>query len=149
MLLAHRFAATTASLLIASGLFFAAGDAAAEAASGTCAEAAELTVLPSPVAPWKGAPLRVMVVSEKPVEGALSLIAPDGSVAAKSADRHGGRALFLVRRGRRAGRGDVARDADARPRAGGMQRDHARHRRERAQAGAAAHAGGQLLAGAQ
>ena len=30
-----------------------------------------------------------MVVSEKPVEGVLSLIAPDGSVAAKSSDRHG------------------------------------------------------------
>ena len=31
-----------------------------------------------------------MVVTEKPLEGVLSLIAPDGSVAAKSADRHGG-----------------------------------------------------------
>ena len=48
-----------------------------------------MTVLPSPVAPWKGAPLRVMVVSEKPLDGALSLVAPDGSVAATSADRHG------------------------------------------------------------
>ena len=46
--------------------------------------------LPSPLAPWKGAPLRVMVVAEKPVEGVLSLIAPDGSVAVKSPDRHGG-----------------------------------------------------------
>ncbi|MEA2910460.1 MAG: hypothetical protein QOJ15_2541 [Bradyrhizobium sp.] len=46
--------------------------------------------MPSPLAPWKGAPLRVMVVAEKPVEGVLSLIAPDGSVAAKSSDRHGG-----------------------------------------------------------
>jgi hypothetical protein len=31
-----------------------------------------------------------MVVTEKPLEGVLSLIAPDGSVAAKSSDRHGG-----------------------------------------------------------
>jgi hypothetical protein len=31
-----------------------------------------------------------MVVAEKPIEGVFSLIAPDGSVAAKSADRHGG-----------------------------------------------------------
>ena len=56
------------------------------AASGNqdCADAADITVLPSPVAPWKGAPLRVMVVAEKPLDGALSLIAPDGSVAATS-----------------------------------------------------------------
>ena len=41
-------------------------------------------------APWSGAPLRVMVVTEKPVAGTLSLIAPDGSVVVKSADRHDG-----------------------------------------------------------
>ncbi len=62
----------------------------AQAESGSCADAAELSVLPSPFAPWKGAPLRVMVVTEKPLEGVLSLIAPDGRVAAKSPDRHGG-----------------------------------------------------------
>jgi len=32
----------------------------------------------------------VMVVAEKPIEGALSLIAPDGKVAVKSTDRHEG-----------------------------------------------------------
>ena len=47
-------------------------------------------VLASPVAPWKGAPLRVVFAAEKPLEGELSLISPDGSVAAKSRDRHGG-----------------------------------------------------------
>ena len=46
--------------------------------------------MPSPQAPWTGAPLRVMVIAEKPVEGVLSLIAPDGSVAVKSSDRHDG-----------------------------------------------------------
>ncbi len=35
-----------------------------------------------------------MVVSEKPVQGVLSLIAPDGSVAAKSGDRLGGSAPY-------------------------------------------------------
>ncbi|SDT51882.1 hypothetical protein [Bradyrhizobium canariense] len=59
-------------------------------AAGNCGDAAELTVVPSPLAPWKGAPLRVMVVSEKPLQGTFSLIAPDGSVAAKSAGRLGG-----------------------------------------------------------
>jgi hypothetical protein len=85
MLLARRFAAAATALCL-----FLIMHSAAEAASAGCADAAELTVLPSPFAPWKGAPLRVMVVTEKPLEGTLALIAPDGSVAAKSADRHGG-----------------------------------------------------------
>ena len=62
----------------------------AAAASDSCASPAEITVLPSPRAPWTGAPLRVMVVAEKPVAGVLSLIAPDGSVAVKPSDRRGG-----------------------------------------------------------
>lgn len=93
MLLARRLAAAaTASSLIAGGFYIllaAAAVSPAEAAGDSCGDAAELTVLPSPVAPWKGAPLRVMVVSEKPLDGVLSLVAPDGSVAAKSSDRHG------------------------------------------------------------
>ena len=59
-------------------------------ASDSCASAAEVTILPSPLAPWTGAPLRVMAVAEKPVDGVLSLIAPDGSVAVKSPERHDG-----------------------------------------------------------
>jgi hypothetical protein len=50
--------------------------------------------LSSPVAPWKGAPLRVIFTAEKALEGELSLIAPDGSVAAKSQERHGGPPYF-------------------------------------------------------
>ncbi len=85
MLLASRFAAAATALFL-----FATVDAPAEAASGGCGDAAGLSVLPSPLAPWKGAPLRVMLVAEKPLEGVLSLFAPDGRVAAKSPDRHGG-----------------------------------------------------------
>jgi hypothetical protein len=59
-----------------------------------CSDAADLTVLPAPLAPWKGAPLRVVVVAEKPFDGKLSLIAPNGSVAAKSQERHGGPPYF-------------------------------------------------------
>jgi hypothetical protein len=94
MLLARPFAAApTASLLIAGGFFvllFSMAEPPAAAASDSCASPAEITVLPSPLAPWTGAPLRVMVVAEKPVEGVLSLIAPDGKVAVKSSDRHDG-----------------------------------------------------------
>jgi hypothetical protein len=84
MLLARRFAVAATALLLFSTLV-----SPAEAASGVCGDAADLTVLPSPIAPWQGAPLRVMVVTEKPLQGALSLVAPDGRVAAKSPDRHG------------------------------------------------------------
>jgi hypothetical protein len=87
--LGRRFAAAaTAFLSIAGGFFLS---SAALAASESCATPAEVTVVPSPQAPWTGAPLRVMVVvADKAVDGELSLIAPDGSVAAKSSDRHGG-----------------------------------------------------------
>src|ERR1700744_695628 len=84
MLLARRFAAAATALLL-----FTIMHPAANAAAG-CADDSELTVLPSPFAPWKGAPLRVMVVTEKPLAGTLAPIAPDGSVAAKTANRHGG-----------------------------------------------------------
>ena len=66
--------------------------AAAPAAS--CEETTQVTVLPSPLSPWKGAPLRVIVASEKPLEGELSLVAPTGSVAATTRDRQGGPPYF-------------------------------------------------------
>jgi hypothetical protein len=87
----------TALLLIAGAFFvflFSAVESQAQGASGTCEDAAELAVLPSPIAPWKGAPLRVIFAAEKPLAGELSLIAPDGSVAAKSRERHGGPPYF-------------------------------------------------------
>ncbi len=46
------------------------------------------------MAPWKGAPLRVVFAAEKPLDGELSLIAPDGRVVAKSRDRQGGPPYF-------------------------------------------------------
>ncbi len=56
----------------------------------TCESEAGLGILTSPFAPWKGAPLRVVFTSETALEGELSLIAPDGTVAAKSQGRLGG-----------------------------------------------------------
>jgi len=96
--LARQFAAAVTELLLIAGalfvLLFSVGDAQAQGPSGICGDAAELAVLPSPIAPWKGAPLRVVFAAEKPLEGELSLIAPDGSVAAKSRERHGGPPYF-------------------------------------------------------
>ncbi|MHB8883903.1 MAG: hypothetical protein ACYC5H_02245 [Methylovirgula sp.] len=98
MLRPRQFAApATALLLIASAfvvLAFSGRDAQAQAAFGACEKAAEIAVLPAPIAPWKGAPLRVLIAAEKPLRGELSLIAPDGSVAAKSSKRQGGPPYF-------------------------------------------------------
>src|SRR5438477_6200016 len=97
LFLARHFAAAVTALLLITGVsfgFFAAVDARAQASPGACEEAAELAVLSSPVAPWKGAPLRVVFAAEKPLAGEFSLIAPDGSVAAKSRERHGGPPYF-------------------------------------------------------
>jgi hypothetical protein len=86
MLLARRFAsAATTCLLITFGFLPSAASAA-----GGCVTPAEVTALPTPVTPWNGAPLRVMVITEKPVDGELSLTGPDGTSAVKSSDRHDG-----------------------------------------------------------
>jgi hypothetical protein len=96
---ARQFAAdgVTALSLIAGAFFVflvSGQDARAQGPSGACEDAAELAVLSSPLAPWKGAPLRVVFAAEKPFEGELSLIGPDGSAAAKSRERHGGPPYF-------------------------------------------------------
>ncbi|HSQ21141.1 MAG TPA: hypothetical protein VLR92_12325, partial [Blastocatellia bacterium] len=87
--------AVPGSLLFAGAFFlFSVIDAQAESPSGICEDAAGLAVLSSPIAPWKGAPLRVVFAAETPLEGELSLIAPNGRVAAKSHERHGGPPYF-------------------------------------------------------
>ena len=90
-------APATASLLIAGACFtllFASAAARAQGPSDSCEDAAEVSVLASPLAPWKGAALRVVVAAEKPLDGELSLIAPNGSIAAKTRDRQGGPPYF-------------------------------------------------------
>src|SRR5438034_2886362 len=92
-------AAKTALLPIACACFvflFSAVDARAQGSPDICDNAAELAVLPSPIVPWKGAPLRVIFTAEKPLDGEFSLIAPDGSVASKSRERHGGPPYFWL-----------------------------------------------------
>lgn len=77
-------AAVKAALPVAAAFLMLTPIAAAQAQGAPrCDDASEIVVLPSPVAPWKGAPLRVIVASEKPVDGEFSLVAPDGSVAAR------------------------------------------------------------------
>jgi hypothetical protein len=64
------------------------------AVAASCEETAQVTILATPVTPWKGAPLRVVLAAEKPIEGELSLVAPDGTAAATSRERHGGPPYF-------------------------------------------------------
>jgi len=96
MLRSGRFAAAAASLLLA-GAFFAVtpNDARAATAAAGCQDA-ELAMLAAPIAPWKGAPLRVLVAADQALDGEFTLIAPDGSVAAKSHDRYGGPPYFWI-----------------------------------------------------
>src|SRR5215813_9693201 len=98
--LARQFAAAAIALLFSAAapfiLVFSVVDAQAQAPSSVCKDAAEVAVLPSPLAPWKGAPLRVLVAAENAFEGELSLIAPDGKVVAKSRERHGGPPYFWI-----------------------------------------------------
>lgn len=62
--------------------------------SGACADDAGFAVLASPIAPWRGVPLRVIFAAEEALEGELQLISPKGAVAAKSRERHGGPPYF-------------------------------------------------------
>ena len=85
-------------MLLLAGVLFACGasteGARAQNSGNGCDEASGIAVLPSPLAPWKGAPLRVIIAAEKPLTGELSLVAPDGSVAAASRQRQDGPPYF-------------------------------------------------------
>ena len=95
LFLARRFAAAVTALLPMAGAFFVFLFPVVDSqAKGICGDDTDIAVLSSPIAPWKGAPLRVVFAAEKPLEGELSLIAPDGRVVAKSRERHGGPPYF-------------------------------------------------------
>jgi hypothetical protein len=90
-------AAASALLLLAAASFvLSAARAQAQSPAAACESEIELSVLSSPVAPWKGAPLRVIFATEKAVEGELSLIAPDGKVAVSTRARRGGPPYFWL-----------------------------------------------------
>jgi hypothetical protein len=90
MLQIHRITATLAAMLPLAGAVLVFSGANAMAQGSSCDEAADIVVLPAPIAPWKGAPLRVIVAAEKPIQGELSLVAPNSSVAAKGVAMGGG-----------------------------------------------------------
>ena len=78
-------------LISVSGADAGAGTQAAAPAPTACSQQASgITMLASPFSPWKGAPLRVIVTSEHPFDGELSLVSPDGKIATATRDRLGG-----------------------------------------------------------
>ena len=87
MFRACRVAAARAFVPIAGACFvflLSVAGARAEGLIGGCGDAADIAVLAAPLAPWTGAPLRLIVAADKPVDGELSLIAPGGRVALTS-----------------------------------------------------------------
>jgi len=98
LFLARQFAAALTALLLVAGAFFillfSVSGLQAKNPGSSCAGGAEVAILSSPIEPWRGAPLRVVFTAEEPLEGELSLIAPNGSVAAKSHELHGGPPYF-------------------------------------------------------
>ena len=91
---ARRTAAFLAALLFVAADTTTAKDRDASAARPSACQEIGLGVLVSPAAPSKGAPMRVLITAEKPLDGELSLIAPDGVTAIKSAERLGGPPYF-------------------------------------------------------
>ncbi len=96
MLRSGRLAAAAASLLLAASFFVITKTDAHAATTAAGCQDAEVALLAAPLAPWKGAPLRVLIATEQTFDGEFSLIAPDGSVAAKSRDRNGGPPYFWI-----------------------------------------------------
>ena len=73
---APEFAASLSNRRRLFSFLFPLSEVQAQVSSGACEEMAEIAVLPSPMTPWKGAPLRILITAEKPLDGELSLIAP-------------------------------------------------------------------------
>jgi len=96
MLRSGRLAAAAASLLLAGTFFFVTRTEARAATAAADCQDGDVAVLAAPLAPWKGAPLRVLVAAEQVFDGEFTLIAPDGSIAAKSQERYGGPPYFWV-----------------------------------------------------
>ncbi len=96
MLRSGGFAAAAASLLLAGAFVVVTRSDARAAPTAAGCQDAEFAMLATPLAPWKGAPVRVLVAAEQALDGEFTLIAPDGSVAAKSHERYGGPPYFWI-----------------------------------------------------
>lgn len=100
MLFPQRYSLQIARFaLFAAALFSAvAAPSRSEAkdAFAACEGEAGLAVMASPLAPWNGAPLRVIFTAETALKGELTLTAPDGKIAVTSSERRGGPPYFWL-----------------------------------------------------
>lgn len=85
---------SVATLLLAVTAASAAGAARAEPEGDACAAPPGFALLASPHAPWKGAPLRVMLTLDEATPGELTLVAPDGQAVTTTRETRGGPPYF-------------------------------------------------------
>ena len=114
-------------------VFLLAASARADSSTGSCEQAAQVAVLPSPLAPWKGSPLQRPCRRGKAASGRAFADRARRQRRGPISRSGGGAALLLVRGSGIAGGWDLARDADTRWRTGRLRHDHARHHGERRQ----------------
>lgn len=94
MIVVRPFARRLTTVCVSAAAVMAMGTpSSAEPKPPTCGSPG-LALLASPMAPWKGAPLRVVFTAEEALTGELSLVSPNGTVAATSRERHGGPPYF-------------------------------------------------------
>jgi hypothetical protein len=88
--------AVRTAAVLALGAFACAGAAIAKErlAPGDCRELEGVAVLATPLSPSPSAPLRVVVASEKPLSGVLTLVAPGGERTTTGDARRGGPPYF-------------------------------------------------------
>ena len=90
----HHLASVAITLLLGTAIGASPARAVTKPPVNACETAAGLSVLTSPFAPSKAAPLRVVFAAEQAFEGELSLTAPDGAVITKTRERRGGPPYF-------------------------------------------------------
>lgn len=98
---AHTYFRSAVAAIFGLGILLAAvAPAIAEQKPGdtasACSDGSDIALLASPIAPWKGAALRVVVTTDAALDGELALAGPDGAVAVTSADRRGGPPYFWI-----------------------------------------------------
>lgn len=96
MVPARRLTAAASAMLPLAALVLAQHAIAAETKSppAACEATAGIALVASPLVPWKGAPLRVIMTAEQATDGELTLVAPDGKPAVATRERHGGPPYF-------------------------------------------------------
>jgi hypothetical protein len=87
---AQSAAAATTTVEVSPSTSASAASPVIPVSGPVCGENTEVAIFTSPRLPWRGEPLRVMVVSERPLDGELVVHGPNQAKPITSKDRHGG-----------------------------------------------------------